>query len=418
MEFILFSRTRGIPSLEAMNADPVMIDISTSDHIQVTGNIDIVVTESKARNLGRCPISSRLFYYKGRFRSGTNEGSWIEASIFAYDSPMATTFLDQCTRFHHPYVMRPLGHGMGVGAYSSYMFVALPSFSQTLDDWVKQGSPAAAKGRFTEQFIDIVSQMVKGITALHDNGFHCPNLQGKHVALKVENERSTVQIWNFRALDPAQVAAKDKSWRSLASLLEEAARNNGAGAKGSLELNDLFAKIRSGRLKGLDILKHSALLTVQQKFDNVIALNSHVLLHCQPLPVVALNQPSNVSTELAQNQTSTVPTELALNQPSTVSTESYSLVDYLDVEEKDITQWPQFIWKHRNVIPNTVRKLLDELRDMIEHENEYIPPELTTEQIMKGGLETDLEQHVRLTCPKGFLKIQQWAVDPSVKLPK
>jgi hypothetical protein len=52
--------------------------------------------------------------------------------------------------------MRSLGYGRGVGAYSDYTFAALPSFRETLGEWVVEASGAAEMGRFTEKFIDIV----------------------------------------------------------------------------------------------------------------------------------------------------------------------------------------------------------------------------------------------------------------------
>jgi hypothetical protein len=121
----------------------------------VTGDREIVITESKAEKAGRCSTYN-LFFYKGRFRSGTKQGFWIEASIFAYHSEDAITLHNRCTSFHHPYVMRSLGYGRGVGAYSDYTFAALPSFRETLGEWVVEASGAAEMGRFTEKFIDIV----------------------------------------------------------------------------------------------------------------------------------------------------------------------------------------------------------------------------------------------------------------------
>jgi hypothetical protein len=47
-----------------------------------------------------------------------------------------------------------------------------------------------------------------------------------------------------------QDMGEPKGWRGLASLLLEAACNNGAGGDESVEIDDLCTKMRSGKLKG------------------------------------------------------------------------------------------------------------------------------------------------------------------------
>jgi hypothetical protein len=106
---------------------------------------------------------------------------------------------------------------------------------------------------------------------------------------------------------------------------------------------------------------------VQQKFDNVIALNLHVLLNCKA-------QPKKSSTKLAQTQSSA---NLAPSESSAVSTETYTLDEYLDKLHTETSSRPDFMHlKRRGNTPNTFRKLLDEIRDVVEHEDEYIPPEV------------------------------------------
>lgn len=102
----------------------------------------------------------------------------------------------------------------------------------------------------------------------------------------------------------------------------------------------------------LDILSQSALLNVQEKFDNVLSLWKHVSVNCDPQ---MQNKPA------AQNV-------LPGN-----SKKKYTLVDYLDLEDK-VSNRPGWI----NLIrcaksPKTFRELLDEIRDILEHEDEYIP---------------------------------------------
>lgn len=52
-------------------------------------------------------------------------------------------------------------------------------------------------------------------------------------------------------------------------------------APDSFEIRDLCRKMIDGKLKGIAILKQSALLTVQEKFENVLVLWRHVSLHCE-----------------------------------------------------------------------------------------------------------------------------------------
>lgn len=111
----------------------------------------------------------------------------------------------------------------------------------------------------------------------------------------------------------------------------------------------------------LDILKQSALLTVQEKFDNVLHLWRYVSVNCQPKVKEVSGQ------EHLQNQ-STVQNVLPGN-----SKKKYTLVDYLDLEDT-ASQRPEWIdIIRRGASPKTFRELLDEIRDILEHEDEYIP---------------------------------------------
>lgn len=409
------------------------MDVGTSQptgiQIQVTGQTEIDISDDQLKTIGRCSsVRTSLHYFSGRFRSGTSGAPWIDASILPFDNADAATVVhNHCTKFYHPYVMRSLGYGKGSGVHSRLRFVAFPSFSTTLAECLLPGSGAATMGRYTERFSQIVSQLVQGMNALHQNGFDCPEMRGKHVAIIEETDCITVKIWNFRV----HHSGKHKGWSSLGSLLREAANNNLASGKDSLEITDLCNKMISGKLKGLDILKHSALLTVRQKFDNVLAVNLHVLLSPEPAPVessteLAQNQSSGnlsqekSSTGLAQNQSSA---DLSQKKSSQPPTEVYDLMNFLDVPNTENEQRPTFIQNIRNTNrPTTFRRLLDELRDIIEHEVEYFPPEMTRKftpkELQDRNMKTDLEHHFRKAWSGGFLKIQLWAVDPSAKLPR
>ena len=114
-------------------------------------------------------------------------------------------------------------------------------------------------------------------------------------------------------------------------------------------------------------MKHSAVLTVRQKFDNVLALNLDVSLHYKP------KGPEQSSTVSAKTQSST---DLAQEQSTVKPQESYNLEEFLDVIHME-AQREEWIENRRKVKhPTTFRELLNDFRDMLEHEIEYIPPEV------------------------------------------
>lgn len=136
------------------------------------------------------------------------------------------------------------------------------------------------------------------------------------------------------------------------------------------------------------ILKQSALLTVQEKFANVLVLWRHVSLHCEQ----QLGQPGGgqgltpqvgqqrggqgLTLQVGQQRggqgTPQVGQRRTEAEPSKIIW--HTLEEYLDLEDT-IGNRPEWIDQIRTAkSPKTFRELLDELRDIIEHEIEYILP--------------------------------------------
>ncbi|KAL5204038.1 hypothetical protein ABZP36_008909, partial [Zizania latifolia] len=205
---------------------------------------------------------------------------------------------------------------------------------------VKPASQATEFGRLSEIFIEAVSQIVKGLQALHDNNFCCPNLEGKDIALEIVNGHATAKIWNFSVCNSER--EKNMGWKKLGYLIYSVTHG-----PDSLEISDLYKKIANSHLKGLNILRHCALFSVREKFEKVLSLWMHVSIKCKP----------------------------KLVQPLEASKLTYTLEEYLDLRSIESKRPPWIDNKRRTPSPKTLRQLLDEIRDMIQHEIEYIPQE-------------------------------------------
>ncbi|CAN6300319.1 unnamed protein product, partial [Urochloa humidicola] len=158
----------------------------------------------------------------------------------------------------------------------------------------------------------------------------------------------------------------------------------------------------------LEILTQSALLHVPDKFDNVLYLWRHVSVNCAAQIQQGLLQNNQQLKQAVQNVS-----------PET-SKKKHTLVDYLDLVDT-ISQRPQWIDTIRHAkAPNTFRELLDELRDIVEHEDEYIPTTITRklvyEDILDGKRQVDLEYWIRKSWAEDFLKMQLWASNPAAIL--
>ncbi|CAL4923495.1 unnamed protein product [Urochloa decumbens] len=352
--------------------------------------------------------SKRPLVYKGLVKSGTAGSQAVEAYIFAFKchegvDQMAKRLHRQCSTFDHPNVMRSLGYGRGTKSFSEYMFVAFPIFDRTFSDYLRKGSSATEMGRFSIPFIQIVRDTVSGLEALGEHGFGCPTLKGTHIAVKEEGDTITAKIWNFSECSSDKL--KDGAWIKLGGMLLDVSCINFAAGPECVEITDMCRKMINGNLKGLEILTQSALLHVQDKFDNVLSLWRHVSVNCAP----QIQQGSGQG--LLQNNQQLK--QAVQNVPPGTSKKKHTLVEFLDLEDT-ISERPKWIGTIRHSkAPKTFRELLDELRDIFEHEDEYIPTTITRKlgarEILDGKREADLEHWIRTSWAEDFLKMQVWA---------
>lgn len=123
----------------------------------------------------------------------------------------------------------------------------------------------------------------------------------------------------------------------------------------------------------LDILKHSSLLTVRKKFENVLSLNTYTSSHLKiasPLP----NNPTKVKVDSLAVQNYCDPSDKAKTLAS-----FKNLLD-CDVEWKSGTP----LWLIKRIVElgfqlpkhDTLREFLWEVRCFIEHENDYVIKEV------------------------------------------
>lgn len=120
----------------------------------------------------------------------------------------------------------------------------------------------------------------------------------------------------------------------------------------------------------MDVLEHSAMRSVRDKFDNVLALNTFVLLHCKSQdetpsgPCTISSSPSQADCQADREKSITL------------------LKDRLNTNVDWISQLPTWIRKRILELgfdlptKNTFQGFIWNLRCLIEHENKYIPPEV------------------------------------------
>lgn len=145
------------------------------------------------------------------------------------------------------------------------------------------------------------------------------------------------------------------------------------------EINDLCNRLVNGTLQGLEILKHSALLTVQQKFENILALNLYILVQ------------SKDDFEYA-------------SQASGKSEAVAALKKFINANHSWRSKIPDSIKEtsgYQSKPNDTGRTFVDWLRDRVEHELSFIRKQdqqkKSIELIQKFGKDPDLECKVRMT---------------------
>ncbi|KAL6870658.1 hypothetical protein ACP4OV_014506 [Aristida adscensionis] len=330
---------------------------------------------------------SDFYYYKGSVRSGdqSDEVKACDACILRFNKETsAEAKYNRLVGITHKSIIKPFGHGKRIIEQTNHSFLALEPFDTTFEDYtVKNNGPGVDQNRrVTEELIKLISDIVDGIEELHGLGYCCPALKAQHILVIKQCGSVSAKLWEFRACSSEnQDQEKSEDWVSLASLIVVAASY-------SDEATDLHERMRSGQLKGRSILKHSALLTVREKFDNVLALNFHV----------------SVNHEIKTNQTRNQ-TELKALEICATNIEN-------DLDRMLYWQMPHCVSSRcKKPEPKTLRGFIAQLRTVIEHEVVFIPEEmidgLTVDQKLDGKKVKDLEHHLQESCGKHFLAVQR-----------
>lgn len=286
-----------------------------------------------------------------------------------------------------PYVVRSFAYGTGLGKFSKDPFLVVPRFTSTLAPYIHENWVTAAntfdKQRFTEEFIAIIRDVVYGIFTLHEEGLYCPELEAKHILIFSADTTKTAQIWKFSYAGNGD--EKQADWSRLGVLIIKATKKQLITTE---EINDLCNRLVNGTLQGLEILKHSALLTVQQKFENILALNLYILVH------------SEDDFEYASQASGKCEAVAALEK---FINESHSW-------RNKVPEWIKQTSGYQSKPNDTGRSFVDWLRDRVEHELSFIREQdqqkKSIEVTQKYGKNPDLECEVRMTWEELFLKVQ------------
>ncbi|XP_044387935.1 uncharacterized protein [Triticum aestivum] len=336
--------------------------------IHIAGARSILITNYDCKILRMKKQS--LYCYIGEVKlCGLSQFRGRKATIFCLGDNVAQYLHDCLVSISHPHILSSLGHGRGLGSYSMNTFLAVPFFSATFRTYLQSIELSVYMDRYTDEFIILVSHIVKAILGLHSLGYCCKDMEADHIVVVEENKSISAKIWHFKKCSSDEEKTGD--WKLLGELL------NTSKLK-SDENSDLCAKLCKAELRGLDILAHSALLTARKKLQNVLTLFKY-----QETDWKTANSPG------APNW----------------------LDDKFDFSPKMplcIHQSQSF----KSCPIQTFRTFTEKLRDVIEHEVDYLPLSMvdyiTFKDREQGRKEEDFEYSLRHAWPKEFLKIQNF----------
>ncbi|KAL6659657.1 hypothetical protein ACP70R_002486 [Stipagrostis hirtigluma subsp. patula] len=388
---------------------------------KVSGTTEITIIDSRAKKAGSS--KNPFFYYKGEVRSGDDASSPVEATILAFDTSEEEEIENLYCRLNlvsHPNIMRSLGYEVGKDDHQEYIFLAFPRFEETLAFFMdKSSKQGMTLGRFTVEFIGFIGCVVSALLELHDRGFYCPRLNGANIAIVKENDKASAKLLDFQVLDRGNEKAADSDWVRLGSMLRKTADDYGSYTP---EIEDLCKGMRNGTLKGRDILKQSALLTVEKKFENILSLNTYSLTHCKQVSQLPSVIPKDNLHSKAEDN-ATVMEQLRSNYLD----EANAIASFKNVLDSDvgwIARIPAWISTRMGELgfkvpkQDTLREFTWQIRCLIQHANKYPPPEAMTKISsweIQFSEQKDLESEVRQSWPDLFLATQKFATALALK---
>ncbi|XP_052137360.1 uncharacterized protein LOC127755733 [Oryza glaberrima] len=375
------------------NMDTMSDNTSHNILSQVNGSSQIVITDSKVQKLGSS--ANYVKYYKGTVKFGKGLRIQTKASVLAFtscDGEAADALYVRLVAVNSPFTVKPLSYGRGIRRYREYTFLAVTPPSCLLSNYTDGfNDKTVSMKRFTEEFIKITGDIVRAIITLHCQGYWCSGLKGKHVCIYKMEKCTDAKIWSF-CFAGGNEAKKSEDWVDLGKLLELAAKRNDSY---TAEIEDLCKKLKNKTLRGMKVLKHSALLNVRENFENIIALNLFILVHVKNQPQVPSGDPE---------------------KDKIIS----ELVKFMNASLQWAKAMPHWITQRSNYqAPTTETGLsfIDGLRDLFEHENEYIPEKVKQSQseIQLVGRDPDLECQLRLNLEKIFLQAQNFVLELDIE---
>ncbi|TVU25240.1 hypothetical protein EJB05_27730 [Eragrostis curvula] len=377
--------------------------------IEVDGFMSLVINPTSVQ----MPYPSKLSYHRGIVKSGStlDKVEGCRSTVLEMVKECAEELYSSLIQFAHPCVIKILGHANRIKEDNcSHTYLALEIFESTFAVYTRKQGPATDQnGRFTEEFIALIreqrpwqvevddglegagleegtgdesaramtgsadaaaSDVVHGMEELHSMHHCCPVLKDDDIAVIRKGDSASAKIWRFKkCVAGKEERQKDGDWVRLGVMMFEVGWND--------ESRDLVDQMRRGKLKGRSILKHSALLTVRKKFQNVLELNFHISVY---YPEESNQDKSNEDESKDELDVS----ELC----------AANLNTYLDKK----LVWSTPGWMNAPVTKQTLRGFVKQLRIVFEHEVKHIPPKLTKEDISQLKKEKDLDHSLQASC--------------------
>ncbi|XP_048551643.1 uncharacterized protein LOC125545768 [Triticum urartu] len=348
---------------------------------QVDGISQIFVKNSDAQKMKH---PSSLHYYNGFIKLGNQAEKLesIDVTVLGFSTTeIGKIHYDNLANFDHPGIIEAFAYGVGKGKHSNNSFLAVTKFETTFEGYLRRDGPALdQQNRFTENFINFLRDIIVAMEELHRQGYYCAKLHGSHIAIINEGGSQRARLWRFGKIkgDTEAEISKAKDWVRLGNLIEKVCL--------IAESDDLHMRMTKKELKGTNILKHHALLTVREKFENILSLNQYISLN--------LKEPQEESEYL-------IVSDLSLQ----------TLEENLDRKH----YWDILSFVHPTSVSgvtDTLRGFIYSLRTIIEHEVRYLTPELLEEN---KGIVKDLEHYIQKEWEELYLKLQEIAVQLSLE---
>uniref|UniRef100_A0A0E0MLD7 Protein kinase domain-containing protein n=1 Tax=Oryza punctata TaxID=4537 RepID=A0A0E0MLD7_ORYPU len=321
--------------------------------MECNGNTILQITNHIPATIGSGKDSMK--YYEGVLKFDDHSLTSVSILILGdcHEAP-ARCLYEQLNRIKSPYIMDPMAY-CETGGGVKHSYVACPLFQKSLSSYVKKNHIAFKMNRFSLEFREVLRNTVKRLVEIHDHNCCCADFKSHHIAVFGDNNTIRAKIWIFSTAGCEE--NRCSVWVQLADMVEASAQNN-----------DFFT---------CEVLRHSAMLTVREKFENILAVNLHVLVFFKK----ALQQ-------IVSHDPLVVQAALELNN---FLTDNQSWI-------KDIPPWIITIHTQRG---HNTPSVDTEAGDEVKEETLEEKPEENC----------DLEYEMRTAWPLLFLKVQNFAVD-------